>query len=195
MMKKLIGGVLGGVVLFIWGTVSWMVLPWHNTTMASFTNEAAVETALVANAPQQGIYVLPGNHSLDAHLSPEEKEILQKKNYEKMAKGPFAFIAMSPQGTGTIGLCMIRGLAIEILAALLMSFLVFRVGAERFSCKVGLVVMVALIAGIVCELPSWNWSGFPLSYTLVSIADLLIGWFLAGLVIAKVVVPKAEVKS
>ncbi|MBI1870630.1 MAG: hypothetical protein HYS07_05470 [Chlamydiae bacterium] len=194
-MKKLIGGVLGGVVLFIWGMISWMVLPWHNSTMASFTNEAAVETALMANAPQQGIYVLPGCNHIDTSLSAEEKKALQKKNYEKMEKGPFAFVVMNPQGTGTMARSMGRGLAIQILAALLMSCLVFRVGAERFSCRVGLVVMVALIAGIVCELPSWNWWGFPLPYTLVSMADLLIGWFLAGLVIAKVVNPKPEVKS
>lgn len=43
------------------------------------------------------------------------------------------------------------------------------------------VIKSAILGGMVASL--W---GFPLDFTLASIADLVIGWFLAGLVIAKV---------
>jgi hypothetical protein len=38
----------------------------------------------------------------------------------------------------------------------------------------------------VTHVPYWNWWSFPEEYTLVAMADLAVGWFLAGLVIARV---------
>ena len=60
MMKALIkGGLLGGLAMFIWGTISWTVLPWRRTSFRTFTDENAVAQVLVANAPRRGVYVLP----------------------------------------------------------------------------------------------------------------------------------------
>ena len=38
------GTVLGGLALFLWGAVSWMVLPWHQATLLPFAN-TMLETA------------------------------------------------------------------------------------------------------------------------------------------------------
>jgi hypothetical protein len=51
--------------------------------------------------------------------------------------------------------------------------------------------LFGLTAGVVCFLPYWNWFDFSTAYTAASIVDLAIGWFLAGLVIAKFAAPKA----
>jgi len=63
MVKKLLlGTVLGGLIVFAWGAISWMVLPWHAATLQAFTNEAAVSKVIQANAPQPGVYFLPNPH-------------------------------------------------------------------------------------------------------------------------------------
>ena len=68
----LMGGFVGGVVLFVWGAVSWMVLPWHNMTLNTFTDEDKVANVLIANAPVRGIYVYPGEAHVPG-LSEDEK--------------------------------------------------------------------------------------------------------------------------
>jgi hypothetical protein len=52
--------------------------------------------------------------------------------------------------------------------------------------RVGFLVVVAVTAGVICHVSDWNWWGFSAGYTAVAFADLIIGWTLAGMVIAKV---------
>ena len=43
MMKRLFWGtVLGGLVVFGWGAISWMVLPWHASTLRAFNVDLVV---------------------------------------------------------------------------------------------------------------------------------------------------------
>ena len=44
--------------------------------------------------------------------------------------------------------------------------------------------MVGLVGALLGHVPNWIWWGFDTNYTIVMIADTLIGWFLAGLIIA-----------
>jgi hypothetical protein len=104
----------------------------------------------------------------------------------QMEKGPFVFMVMNSKGTGSMKKLMLRGLAVQLAGAFLITWLVVRAGIKRYSERLLFVLIVALAAGIVCHLPEWNWWGFPAKFTALAIADLLAGWFLAGLVIAKV---------
>ena len=36
MLTSIKAGILGGIIVFMWGMVSWMVLPWHTSTIVSF---------------------------------------------------------------------------------------------------------------------------------------------------------------
>ena len=196
MGKLITGGLVGGAIVFIWGMISWMVLPWHNLSWQKFTDATAIEQALVANAPHKGIYMLPNECPMDKNLSPEEKKALQEKNFEKMKKGPFAFIVMNPNGIGSsMPVCMAKGLLIQILSAFFMTLLLLKSRIESYGGSVIFTVLFALAAGIVCYLPSWNWWGFPTMYTLVEMADLLAAWFLAGLILAKITSKQVKVQA
>ncbi|MBI3893869.1 MAG: hypothetical protein HY303_20305 [Candidatus Wallbacteria bacterium] len=46
-------------------------------------------------------------------------------------------------------------------------------------------VVGGLFAGLVCQYPYIVWWGNPVSYLLRQLFDLLVGWTLAGLVLAK----------
>jgi len=41
-------------------------------------------------------------------------------------------------------------------------------------------------AGIVIDVSQWNWYSFPTMYMLAQLVDHTVGWFLAGLVLARV---------
>ena len=177
MAKKLIvGGLAGGVVLFIWGMVSWMVLPWHNVVMEKFADEDAVAAAISANIHGKGIYLYPGYDSAG-----DEAAIM-----EKMKRGPIVFAAVDDQGFTGMGKPMAVGFLLQVLAALLVTWIVLKTHGLTYWGKVCFVAVLALTAGVVSHLSYWNWMGFGGSYTLVMVADLGVSGLLAGLVIGKV---------
>lgn len=185
MKSVLLGGLLGGVVLFVWGFVSWTVLPWHNTTLNAFGDESAMIGTVAANAPKRGIYMIPGERN-SSGLTEEEKKAHEEASMKRMVEGPFVFAAVSPQGTAGMGPAMIGAFVIQFLGAALATFLLMRATAMPYLARAAFVMLLGLFAGIVTHAPYWNWWGFPADYTLVMSADLVIGWTLAGLVIARI---------
>jgi hypothetical protein len=183
-MRYLIqGGVLGGIVLFIWSAISWMALPFHDQHLKGFTNETLVESALMASLEKEagGVYILP-NPMSPAHLTAEANQRAQ----QKMQSGPFALVVMNPKGGGSMPQNMALALVIQILGAALVTGLLLKTGGMKYWGRVGFVVLFGIAAGVVCWLPQWNWWGFSAGFVLTELMDLLVGWFLAGLVIAKV---------
>ncbi len=187
-MKTLLkGGILGGLIVFLWGSFSWMVLPFHGKNLSHFQDETAVERALISNAFESGVYVLPHADKEMTNSSDPQIRRLGRRKQERMAKGPFAFVVMSLRGTGAMSVLMLRGLAIQMVGALLMTWLLMQTGPISYRRRVFFVMVVAAAAGVLGHLPQWNWWGFPDRFILLEMLDLLAAWFLAGLVLAKVV--------
>ena len=167
------GALAGGAVLFVWGMLFWMILPFHQGAFEKFSDEDAVASILAQNAPRSGIYVYPGGQDEEA--------------MEKMAKGPFAFVAFHSGGMTSMVRPLLTQLGIQILAAFLISLLLARAGVASYWGRVGFVILLLLTAGILCDLPDWNWLHFSTEYILTAFVDLLGGGFLAALVLARVV--------
>jgi hypothetical protein len=184
MKRILLGGLLGGIVLFVWGFVSWAVLPWHEATLNVVSNEDAVLGAIAANATKRGIYLIPGAPDTTG-LSDEEAERREQEAMKKMGEGPFVFAAVTPGRSPGMGAALAGSFVIQFVSAALATFLLMRASAMPYLARTAFVMLLGLFAGIVVHLPHWNWWGFAMDYTLVGIADLVIGWFLAGLVVAR----------
>lgn len=58
-MKNALAVFLCGIVMFVWGIASWMVLPWHENAANRFADESEVAEVIRKNAPEAGIYWLP----------------------------------------------------------------------------------------------------------------------------------------
>lgn len=168
-MKKIVLlSLAAGTVLFIWGFISWVVLPWHENVAHKFTDEAAVAQTLKANAPTQGVYYLP--FAEEDHKPGETA----------------AFVNVLPQGFDmNMGKLMGIGLITQIVSAFLVLCLFAMTGNLRYWDKVGFFSLTGLIIGFVSHAPYWNWFGFSAAYVGVTILDSIIGWTLAGLAVAK----------
>src|SRR5690348_5584587 len=98
MLKSVVkGAVAGAIVVFLWGFVSWMVLPWHEKTFSAFQNEEFVGWTLKENAPTKGIYIAP----YCAHQKPqtEQEKAASLDQYKKAReRGPVVFASISPKG-------------------------------------------------------------------------------------------------
>ncbi len=168
MKKFALAVVLGGLVLFLWGFVSWAILPWHENVAHKFSDEAAVAQVLKANAPEQGIYYLP---FAEEDHSPGE---------------PAAFVNVLPQGFDmNMDKLMGIGLITQIISAFLVFVLLRQTRGLNYIGKVLFVALVGLIIGFVSHAPYWNWFGFSTPYIIVIILGTVIGWTLAGLVMAR----------
>ena len=170
MAKTLIkGALLGGIVLFIWNSASWTLIPWHTATMHRFSDEASTVAALRANAPRSGVYVFPTEGA-----TPEQAQA-----------GPTVFLSYCTGGSGSMTKPLILSFLLQVIAAFLVTALLLRTRGLSFWGRVGFVTLAAFTAGVVCFLPPWIWFRFAADYTLVMMADLTFSGFLLGLVLAK----------
>ena len=185
MFKVLIAAILGGVIFFAWNSISWMVLPWHQQTVKHFDNEKIVAEALTSTVEESGIYLLP---RMDQNPSPSDageiKTNIENAN-QHMQEGTFAFISLKPAGMErTMEDSMMFALINSIIVSILVVILLSCTSDLGYMARVFFIVMVGLVAALLGHVPNWIWWGFDTNYTIVMIADILIGWFLAGLIIA-----------
>lgn len=176
--------VLGGLIVFVWGLFSWMVFPWHQSTLKQFSNESEVAGAIQGSVMESGMYVLPNTFHYDDQTSQHH----MKRSKEMMENGPFVFAAVSQYGMGKMSLRpFIVSLIIQIAGAFIVVWMLMQTKGLHFKQQVAFVTLFGLGVGVLGELPNWNWWGFSSSYVLACIVDLVIGWFLAGMAISKVI--------
>ena len=168
-MKKIIlAAVLGGLAVHIWGFISWVILPWHNSVANKFTDETVVAQVLQNNASVAGVYYLP--FSEQDHKAGEAA----------------AFVNVLPQGFDmNMGRMMLMALLLNIFSAFIATILLRQTSQLDYIQRVGFVTLTGLAIGFISHHPYWNWFGFSSAYVAVIIIDTVITWLLAGLVIAK----------
>lgn len=167
MARNLILSLAGGLVLFVWGFVSHVLLPWYGPAYHAFTDEAAVVTALERYTPTKGLYYVPFTET------------------ERGSGQLEAFVNVVPEGAGAGGGAQLAGgLIVAILSAFLVVNLVGRARPEDFRGTVMMFSAIGLAIGFVSHAYYWNWFQFPTSYVIVTIVDTLVGWTLVGLVVS-----------
>ena len=183
--RIIIGGIAGGLVMFIWGAVSHMVLQLGDAGLSQFKEqEEPVLTALRAHVKEPGLYFFPGLSS--SHPSDAEQKAWQ----EKYRRGPAGLVLLVPGGaeamTGPQFLVQIGAdVAISLLAAVLLA----GTGCwlNRFGSRVGFVALIGLMPFLAVNLPYWNWYRFPTVFTLAQLADRFLGFVLIGVTLALII--------
>lgn len=191
-MKAILAAILGGIVVFVWNAVSWMVLDWHTPTIRQFAAPAQVSQVLVEQAPSSGIYVLnyPGSASHAAAAEAAADPAVDDATTATTGQ-PFAFVAFARDGIGGEQMTrqMAYSLAADILSALLIVLLIRATGELSYVERVVFMVVIAVVIAVAGRLPNWIWWHYPRDYMVIDIADVIIGWLLAALVIAALTGP------
>lgn len=172
------GTILGAIIFYIWMVISWMVIPWHCSTLKNFQSEEAVSAVLMQNAPQSGVYVLPNF----CNIKGKEKEEKSKAT----EKGPFIFTSILREGYPyNSPIPYIISFIIQLICAFFITYLVWQAKDLSYWNRVWFVTIIGLTIGVM-EMSNWNWLGFSFGYSFLHLVDSVIGWFLAGLAIAAV---------
>jgi hypothetical protein len=164
------GALVGGLIFFIFSALSWMVLPFHESNLKRFPDEQAAGH-LLSTVKEHGMYLAP----------------FEEAKQGATPAGPMIFAAVSPGGMTGMGSSMAMGFVTQVLTACLITWLLLQTRGLSYGRKVFFFVVVGLIIGIAGHFPQMTWWQFTRGYTAAEVLDQVVGWFLAGLAVAKVV--------
>ncbi len=189
MAKILIGGVVGGLVIFFWGFISHMLLPIGEMGLQTIPQEEGLAAAMKQAVLEPGLYFLPGYD----RSKPQTQADMQA-HMEKISKGPYGFMVLYPNGRdASLAKRLPIQLGTNVVCALLAAILVSQL-RPGFFVRVACVTLIGILASIMVVVPYWNWYGFPADFTLAQLIEHAVGWFLAGIALAAIVRPSAAAK-
>ncbi|WP_456408333.1 hypothetical protein [Thiolapillus sp.] len=179
MKNILVGGVLAGVVLFLWGAVAHMLLPIGQMGMQELPHSTSVTYALDLALEDPGLYVFPW---MDPEQEMSKKALADWE--EAYRDGPVGFILYRPHGGEPMSARkFVLQFATDIVAGLLVAVLL-SFTALSFAGRLLFVTAVGAFSWITSSIPWWNWYGFPQDFVVGAGIYMIVGWFLAGLVLA-----------
>lgn len=172
MKKILLGALVGGLLLFIWQTVSWMVLDLHKKSHSYTEKEGAILNVLNIELSQEGQYMLPG-YPPDASM--EANEAKAKANIGR----PWAMVSYHKSFEMDMVTNIIRGLVVNIVLMALFCWIIAKIPAPTF----GTIFMASLFAGLIVFM-NGIYTGhiwYPTFDLMAHFTDYIVGWGLAGL--------------
>ena len=184
--RILLAGLLGGIALFCWGSLSHIVLglPEIGIKEVPQGQEEGVKAALSAALPQSGFYFFPGM-GITPGATPQEKQAATKAYQQKYRQGPNGILIFHPEGSEVMTpKQLLIQLALTVLEALIAAWLLSMTSLVSFASRVGFVVVLGILMALATNVEYWNWYGFPASYTAAYMLDKVIGFLVVGLVVA-----------
>jgi hypothetical protein len=178
--KTWIAGLAGGVVLFVWGSITHMLTPLGEMGIKSVPNEDAVLEVMRANITQPGLYFLPGMVS-----GQQNDEAAMKALEEKWVRGPAGILVYQlhgePLSPRLLGIEFASNVVVGLLAALILA----QISGSLVS-RALLAGAMALIGCVDILGSYWNWYMYPTDYVLAQVVMLFVGYVLMGAVIAAI---------
>ena len=189
MMKRvLLAGLLGGLVIFVWGSLSHMVLGLGEIGVKGMPNEDAVLAALHTSVPEPGFYFFP-SMGLSPNSPREQRMAVMAEIEKKASTGPSGIVVFHPNNGVTFSAPrLMTELALNVAQALLAAILLaWATGLGTYVSRVLFVATAGLLASLSTNVQYWNWYGFPSDYTAAYIANELVAFVVCGLVVAAIV--------
>jgi hypothetical protein len=174
--RVFIAGLVGGVAMYVWSFIAHVILPLGQVGVKELPNEPPVLSALSASVGNShGLYLFP-------RMEPGSS---MQQYQQKLASSPSGLIVYHEAGREamTAGQ-LVTDFVTEVVEALLAAFLLAQTRLSTFGGRVGFVAVIGVLANIATNIPYWNWYGFPGTYTASYVFMGVVGFIVAGLVIA-----------
>jgi len=173
--KTLLGVVVTGIALFMFGFVYWAVNPLPYSAWNDVDDAAAMQTAAAKLFPESGVYFLPG-----AGNDPEALKLLET--------GPSVYVSIDHTPTpGSDPVALGIGLLHNIASALLLVFLLK--GAASLGAMVQRSLGIAVVAVFIINGSEIIWWQQPFNWLVHQMIYYLI-YFALGAAILSFFLPK-----
>ena len=171
MKKYLVGALVGGIILFVWQSASWMLLGIHDKSMKYHPAQTQIMDVLNANTTEEALYMLPS--------APTKKE--QEEMMKGMEGKPWASIIYHKSWSSKMPMRIIRACLVDIFLVVCLIYIFTRGGtpiARRvFSGSVALGLMMFLWSPYMGHI----WFELPWSMIMGDFIDSIAAWALCGL--------------
>lgn len=191
MVRILIAGLVGGLVLFMGGAFSHMALNLETRAFQHLPNEDATLAFVKSQSLEAGIYGFPMGAKNWNELTAEEKAIEEKRVNEAYRAGPSGFLIIGPTGEYPMENKQLIGeFVADVLAALLVAFIASHFSTfTSFPRRWLLIALIAPVAWLCLSVSLFLWDRYPIPFILDGLFAALIEWTMAGCVIAAIVRP------
>lgn len=172
MKKTIIGAIVGGILIFIWQTLSWTILDLHRPAQQYTDKQEEILSFLNSRFDHDAAYFLPNHPPGASH------EVMEKSMEDAMGK-PWAIIQYHKELKMSMGMNVARSLIVDILMAGFFCWIISAFANPRF----GNVFFASLLVGLI------SFINFPYTVHIwyqtfdvdASLIDALVSWGLAGL--------------
>ena len=189
-IRMLIAIVVGTVLAFGWGAVSWTTgiydfaikpLPGGDGLAATFESASAADGAYIYPAPPA-----------TAVMTGQQSTIATNSYREEHRKGPLMLVLLRRQGVDPMSpTVLVRGFMIEFFGTALLAAIIAvacKFGA-RLQDRLALGIVVPAFAMLSSHAVVWNFFHLPDSFSMVLFIDGMIAWTLSGLACALIIKP------
>lgn len=184
MGRLLIAGLLGGVAMFIWTSLAHTALPLGQMGVQEIPDDAPVIATLQgALGDRDGLYLFPGS----GNGGKAEDAAARKTMEERTAKEASGLLVYHPPGRDTaMGPYIGKELALEVFQSLVLAWLISILAVSDFGSRIAAAVAVGGLVAVATNGSNLIWYGYPAAFTHAAIIIQLVGYTLAGTVIAAV---------
>jgi hypothetical protein len=175
MNKWPVAGVIAGIALFFWGGIYHMALGVDAALIKTFKDDAATTAMLKEKVADAGFYIFPNE------MDPEKLATVAKTS-------PRGVLIYTPAGVPfSFGSNLAAQFALDVLVGLILAWLMNMAmpGGGNTGGKVCFALGVGLVAIVATVPPWWNWYNMPVAMVAAGTLEQLVGFGLAGLVLAK----------
>jgi hypothetical protein len=169
--KVIVSALVGGVLLFLWQSLSWTVLDLHgNAINTAAEGQVEILDRMVKHLDQNMYYL--------SHADPDADMAMQNAQMEGK---PVAIVNFIPNHEYAMAPLMIRGLIHAILVAGVISLILSRSRAKAFMSRWLIVMGFALVLILFDTLGDMNWWYHPMNWVWPEAIDYLAMFGLSGL--------------
>lgn len=172
-MKKLvIGAIVGGLLVFIWQTLSWTVLQLHEKEYTKAPGADTIMQALNSNIKEDGQFRLPW---VDPNTGSEQ----MSKIMEDMKGKPWAVVTYHKSYDADMLTNILKGLAAAIISALFVCWILTTNPNRTFGGIFIATVLIGITGFLYIPFNNHLWWEQPGAVT--NLVDVLISWGLCGI--------------
>ncbi|MBU6340822.1 MAG: hypothetical protein KGS48_04950 [Bacteroidetes bacterium] len=177
MKKQLIATAVGGIILFFCQFLSWALLNFHKNNQQYTPNQERILQNLTQNLSENGTYLIP---QPVPGASSVEQEAFMNNNINK----PWAIVSYHQSFHVNMGLNMSRGLAVDLLTAFLLCWLLLQFARLTFQTALLGALAVGAMAYFTIPYLDNIWfenktGGYLIDWVLQwGLLGIWLGWYL-----------------
>ncbi len=176
MKKIVIATLVGALIVFAYGSISWMVLPVHEGAMKYAESDAEIHAFLSGKLSEKGVYAFPGK-------PPGMSEAEHQAMLEERAGEPWMLVSYHPSMSTEMAGPMITGLLYSILSVLILVWILTAASGvfSTFGTRLFVCVLFGIFLVLNSTLMDMNWWETPWHFARGEIIDGLATWTLCGI--------------